>query len=421
MFSAIADDFTGACDAGVQFRKHGLRTFVSSEMDLSDSFFGKSGVSIIDTESRNVSAEEAYCKVKHSLKFLADIGSNLAYKKIDSTLRGNLGAEIDAVLDELRVKALVVAPAFPQHGRTTVNGQMLVYGIPLEKTEFALDPVNPVKKSDISSLINIQSDREIANIRLSSVRGSIEQLEERIRGLITDRFKVIVADAETQSDLSHIADASFDTGALPCGSAGLANEIARLLSLRTHRKGVLIISGSLSDVTLRQIERIKEVLGTETFEIDLSSLNDDVKRKSKIEDLVSRIGNVLRDERDAVLRLPVRRIEFQTTKTDSINSLSRREDTDKLLSILSDVFENIMTKYEMSGLVMVGGDTAVRMLKGAGSNGVSLEEEVLPGMPLCRIMGGKLSGMRVVTKAGGFGDEDALVDIINYMKRNSEN
>ncbi|MFB0550944.1 MAG: four-carbon acid sugar kinase family protein, partial [Nitrososphaeria archaeon] len=149
LFGVIADDFTGACDVGVQFRKRGLETVVLAGAQSLTGFEGELDVAVLNTESRNAGPEDAYGKVRDSLGALRKIGARLVYKKIDSTLRGNLGAELDAIMDEAEVKAVIVAPSFPAQKRTTVDGHLLVNNTPLGRTEFALEPSNRLEASHI--------------------------------------------------------------------------------------------------------------------------------------------------------------------------------------------------------------------------------------------------------------------------------
>ncbi|RLI05767.1 hypothetical protein DRO22_02310, partial [Candidatus Bathyarchaeota archaeon] len=118
----IADDFTGACDVAVQFKKQGLETVVLTDIEFLGSFKGVFDVVVVDTETRNLTSEDAYRKVRRAVRLLRQNNVKLVYKKIDSTLRGNIGAEINAVIDELDVKAIIVAPAFPDQKRTVING-----------------------------------------------------------------------------------------------------------------------------------------------------------------------------------------------------------------------------------------------------------------------------------------------------------
>ena len=144
--AVIADDDSGGNDTGLQFHKAGLQTLVcvASEAVTFESA-GRFDVLVFDTESRNCDRAEAYEKVMAACRRLP--GQQLVYKKVDSTLRGNLRAELDAVMQTLGFDLCMVAPAFPEAGRTTIGGYHLVHGIPLARTETARDPLRPVRAS----------------------------------------------------------------------------------------------------------------------------------------------------------------------------------------------------------------------------------------------------------------------------------
>jgi len=218
-FVVVADDFTGACDVGVQFKKYGLKTVVLTELkNLSK--FEEYDVIVIDSESRNNPLVDAYNRMKEIAAYLKETDRRLIYKKIDSTLRGNIGVELDAIIDELDLEAAIIAPSFPAAGRTTLNGRVFVNGVPLEETGFAHDPLKPIKTSYIPDLIGEQTGKKVGLITLPIIREGMELLETSIRSLMEDGCKIIVADAENVRDLRLIAKAALSLKILPCGSAG---------------------------------------------------------------------------------------------------------------------------------------------------------------------------------------------------------
>jgi uncharacterized protein YgbK (DUF1537 family) len=70
----------------------------------------------------------------------------------------------------------------------------------------------------------------------------------------------------------------------------------------------------------------------------------------------------------------------------------------------------------LAGIVVTGGDTLLALLGALGARGVDLEREVAPGLPLGRIVGGQWAGTPLVSKAGGFGGEEVLVDTVQVLK-----
>ena len=164
----IADDLSSATDCGVQMLPGGLRAVVPLQprSKIPD------GVDIISfhTDSRALPQKEAYRATKACLRDRALAPPTVFYKSVDSTLRGNPGAEIDALLDSGFFDAAVVAPAFPTYGRTTTAGRQFVHGVPLDETEFASDPTVPVTTSSIAGRIAEQCSRPAISITLEAQR-----------------------------------------------------------------------------------------------------------------------------------------------------------------------------------------------------------------------------------------------------------
>ena len=136
----VADDLTGAMDSSGYFAARGL----STDVILDPSYSSDADVVVITTSSRAEHPNVARERVRQAVKGLA---GRTIYKKIDSTLRGNIGAELMAAMHEADCEKAIVAPAFPAVGRTTVNGVLLVDGTPVAETQFANDPVSPVSES----------------------------------------------------------------------------------------------------------------------------------------------------------------------------------------------------------------------------------------------------------------------------------
>ena len=147
----IADDLTGAADSGVQLKRSGYRTAVvfrradlPPEVDLD--------AVAVDTDSRSSPAGFAAKRVLEAGRAMNN--ARVIYKKIDSTLRGPIAAELAAALGATGRTKAVVAPAFPSAGRTTFEGVQLVNGKPVHQTGLAYDPSTPVSESHIPYLLS---------------------------------------------------------------------------------------------------------------------------------------------------------------------------------------------------------------------------------------------------------------------------
>ena len=152
----IADDFTGALDTGVQLAAHGIPTqVVVGQADLSAC---SSTVLVVDTETRHLSAAKAAEAVARLTRSAVENGVGCIYKKTDSALRGNIGAELAALLKASGARNLPFLPAFPQIGRTTKKGVHYIDGVPVNESPFGIDPFEPVRCAEVTKLIHLQTD-----------------------------------------------------------------------------------------------------------------------------------------------------------------------------------------------------------------------------------------------------------------------
>ena len=148
---AIADDLTGALETGAKFASRGLTSRVTTEPGLTAR--PEVDVLVVDTETRHLPGGEAADVVRGLAAAAVEFTPWLIYKKTDSTLRGNIAAELRALQQVMPDRELIYAPAYPEMGRTVKEGRLLVHGVPVHQTAFARDPLNPVVHSDITKLL----------------------------------------------------------------------------------------------------------------------------------------------------------------------------------------------------------------------------------------------------------------------------
>lgn len=190
---AIADDLTGALEVGAILAGLGVPALVTLDVDHAP----VEGVLVIDSETRHVAPDVA--RVLH--RRLAARWHGPIFKKTDSTLRGNIGAEFTGLI-EATGRRLVYIPAYPKAGRTVRDSVLYVDGVPITETVFARDPRNPVRESSVAALMA----RDCA-------------------------FPVEVRDASTDDELAAIAG-TLDAGALVASPAGFTSHWAARLPRR---------------------------------------------------------------------------------------------------------------------------------------------------------------------------------------------
>ena len=270
----IADDLTGGADAGAQFIERGLSTFlISYEENLSIDFskYALQDVLVINTDSRGLSPEKASYLISRLFKGHDPDPFAVIYKKIDSTLRGNVGYEIDALMRETGNPFCFMTPSYPEQNRTVVDGILMISGEPLASTEISRDASFPVRESHVCKLLTLQSRNPIGWIGLKDVASGKERLKRRVEEEKKRGNRIIVFDAASRRDLMNIAEVAFRMERIPLfvGSAGLAKEVARKLSSSEPKplqhapertklfKHLLIVSGSASSVTHEQLRRVE--------------------------------------------------------------------------------------------------------------------------------------------------------------------
>ena len=222
----IADDLTGACDAAVQFALRGFGTTVSLRADGQPGSIAE--MTALSTASRDEPAEAAGDKVEAACRWMSRHGITVLFKKIDSTLRGNVGAEIQTVMEACEFPKAVINPAFPAMGRALVGGRLYVHG------------VEPTPACHLPSML--PSDPRLQ-----------------------------VADAATEEELSGIARMALDQDppALLVGSAGLARAAAAIVGGRCGRPAsaetprgdqqpMVFVVGSVHEVTTAQVGHLLE-------------------------------------------------------------------------------------------------------------------------------------------------------------------
>jgi uncharacterized protein YgbK (DUF1537 family) len=414
----VADDLTGANDTGVQFAKVGLRTLVIWKPDLPHELLAEYDVVVIDTETRGKPMEEAYEEAYAAATAVNRSGATYFYKKVDSTMRGNIGAELDAMLDALQVSLAIVSPAYPRNGRTMVDGRLLVGGVPLERTEAARDPITPVSDSNVQLVLKRQSRRMISSIPLTTIAEGPEYLKEFMQRERLLGTEVFVADATSEADLETIAQAASSLGetVLLCGSAGLAEKMPLAFGLLPREGGVLVLAGTASSVTARQIDFLERTHGARVVTVDPQRVFGGEEQRNREVTRSRRIAKEALDKGgDVVVRWASSFAEAE--KSMKLTGLSDAQDMSRVaLSTLVAIATTLINR-SLSGLVLTGGDTAMSFVDSLGAMGIGVTGEVESGVPAVTIVGGKWDGMRVVTKAGGFGDEMTLVRIVQYLRR----
>lgn len=393
----LADDFTGALDTAVQLTGYGKKIrVIDAEKSLLSSEVAKDEVLVFNTDTRHCDPKQAYEKILHLTKRAAKSGVRCIYKKTDSVLRGNIGAELAGVMEGSGRKKTFFVPAFPKMERTTRNGIQRWKGIPIHETAFGQDPFEPLSTSVVSEILAEQGLYSCTSVPISTA-------------IPETPASCIVFDAESDADLGKITEqlkGSVDSCVL-AGCAGFAAWLPQLLGWhRVETKiplcadQLLIVSGSVHPVTAEQLKYAQEN-ALPIFYLDPLKANEQEQRDL----LVACIENCFKETRQACLAVPAKSLTpFESGARETISAC------------LADITRQVIENNNRTLLMVNGGDTLLNVLRMLGSRCVSPVCEIFPGI-VFSYADTDFGLLTVVTKSGGFGDENVLIKIKEGLRQ----
>jgi uncharacterized protein YgbK (DUF1537 family) len=405
----LADDLSGAADCANACMSSGLSALVSFN-EVEHHF--ETEVLSIDCDTRHLSPTEAAARITRVMQSSHLRPSDrILFKKIDSTLRGNIASELQTLLAERRASSpnrvvAIIAPAFPAGGRTTVDGHQLVHGIPLEKTEIWLH-------NDLPGVAHLPS--MLGHAGLSTALLSLSIVRSHFANLLSSMLElaaaadVIVCDAETDDDLSAIAHASVALGGdtVWVGSAGLAYQLPHAAGLPPSTTSMqpefisgptLLVVGSMSSVSHLQARVLEDAIPVTSIRIPTDVLLEG-RSGSAWNVLAGRVHESLKSGKDTLIVLD---------PNGTVGPDGRRCLTASLRLLLAPHASLV------GSLFATGGETARAILEGWGISSLHMLGELEPGLPFSfgRIHDRPLP---ILTKAGTFGNQDTLVSCWQFF------
>ncbi len=368
----LADDFTGACDAAAGFARsratlvvHGLPARWPSAADGIEVL----GVDLDLRERSNADADAVTREV--ALQLCSAEPAAEVFLKIDSTLRGPIAGLMAGALMGSARQVAVIAPAFPEQGRLMRAGCVVVDGEPGASLTQALG-------MEGTALLGANFARSAEDIELA-----VEHARNR-------GARHVVVDADGIETLRSVAIAwrRHATEWLLVGSAGLARQVAGSANqpnretLTPSQGPILVVAGSPAAATQAQIERLRGLGPSVLVGVGLPV----PRRPAGLHEVI------------VVCTAPA-------TERDSGENARA---VAQAIGAWADAFQP-------GAVVLAGGATARLVCERLGAHGVRLQSELQPGIPHGLLRGGLWDGVRVVTKAGGFGTPETLLDVVQAL------
>ena len=428
----IADDLTGANDTALQFKLNGTDTNIILKDNIQKNDQLLSQTWAISTESRNVSPAEAFEKVKYATKLLCEnLNPDYFYKKIDSTVRGNIAVEIMSMLEVLEWDAAVVIPAFPREGRITVGGYQLLKGVPIERTEMAVDPHSPITESHLPTLLKNQLGENLKNlvgtIDLKIVLDGAGPILMQINELISNGKKIIIADSVSTTDIEQVALAIKKSNykILPVGNAAAARVFSNdwfaqeteeeILPVVLPLLPKLIVSGSATHITANQIEKL-ELSGEYEEKCLIIELDMNTVLSGVDENLVNRIIANLKGDNIVLVHTSNLLKNFDGFSEDVVKAdITKSGLANIITDFLAELTNKVLEKSEAI-LITLGGETSYKCCNAINANQLKLIDEVIPAIALSRSIN---KNQWIVTKSGNLGGVNTLIEILQYFERHA--
>lgn len=423
----IADDLTGANATGVLLQKEGFRTYTVLNPERGrDESLSDATCLVIPTDSRSIPSQEAYDRVYHALELLKGEDIRFYSKRIDSTLRGNLGSETDAFLEALGNEYIAVCvPCFPTSGRVLCGGHLLVNGIPLDRTEVALDPKAPIHTSDAAHLFRNESKYPVDSLTLNDIALGQEHLTKRFEEMKKDGIRIVICDAITQSDIDLIAESlvassipfiSVDPGVF---TAAVGKRVIPNSTKRASGK-VLCAIGSVNGVARRQVNVLLKKMNVHEVILTITKVIGTSKER---EEEIKRVTKEILESDESYDVLAVIGDGVDPAKVISFEEYSKRlgKSEEELSSLINTAFAEVVynvlkQRRGIYAIYTTGGDITAAVNDIIGTTGLYLNDEVVPLAGYGLILGGEFAGLQFISKGGMVGNDDAMVTCVKYLQ-----
>ena len=410
----ISDDFTGALDTGVQLSADGAATYVTldSEFNMSD-FAQDIDVLVINTETRHLNREQAYKTVFSITQRAIDAGIPYVYKKTDSVLRGNIGAELAAVLNASGHKQIHFIPAYPEMGRITKNGVHYADGVPIAESIFGNDPFDPVLYSHIPSIISSQT------LIPTHVIHHCEDEEWK------NKEGILIHDSDTSRDMERIAR-TLMTGTASCllaGCAGFAALLPKMLGIQGRKPvtpvllpHMFIACASIHPVSLAQCadatrKGVPQYILTPKEKLDRSWIGNGSDNA-----LVNKILRSCKENPVVILNANGPGEPEATCQYAKENGITQEQLRTEIVSVMGYMIEALLDKELDATAFLMGGDLLYQFAKQTGMKAISPICELEKGVVLSEALY-KGKNIKLISKSGGFGQESLFTDLSKILIR----
>ena len=432
LLGAIADDVTGAADLAGMLREGGARTALLLGLPGEVPALEADAV-VVALKTRSIPAAEARRQSLEALRLLQALGARQILFKycstFDSTSEGNIGPVAEALLDALGAAFTVAVPALPVNGRTQYAGHLFVHGTPISETHMRDHPANPMTDANLVRHLQAQMTQKAGLISFDVVRQGAGAIREAMRRLEETDVAVALVDVLSDEDLSAIAEAALNL-TLVTGGSGIGGALADVWHRRGWLEervgeddeqatgGVLVLAGSCSEATLRQLDLLRGA-GLDGSKLDVRRLLED--EAAEVERLVEASAAALAEGGAALV--------YSSAPTDErarVLEEARRRGHDaervrtRIEVALAAVAERLIREADpasragqaVGAVVVAGGETTGAVAERLGLGVLRVGAALDPGVP---VLHAPAHDLGLVFKSGNFGGDDFFVRALRHF------
>ncbi|MDR0638196.1 MAG: four-carbon acid sugar kinase family protein [Spirochaetaceae bacterium] len=409
----LADDLTGANDTAIQFVNRGLSALVITHPErFSLASYKNYEVIAVSTNSRGMSADDAYNAVRETIRKGKTANGDFFYKKIDSVLRGNPGGELAAVMDEIDISLAIAAPSFP------ANQSILAHG----KLSSGAGVVDAVQ------VFSAGMNRKVESIPLEEIRRGEANTVNYIMDRHAGGVSVFLADAVNEADLELVYRSSMRLGkpSVLAGAAAFANHIAAsmensagkpsrpvdLVALRNNGPS-LVIAGTRQGETAAQVTTLSRILSIPIIRFKVDWIIED-KISEAISEAFDEVVWQMRRKQDMCI-IAVESMFKSAILAGDVARTETEAECGVISGALGALTRKVLDAFDFSVMLCTGGDTSLGVCSSLGIAGIQPVAEIYPGIPIGKIIGGPHEGRYIITKSGRFGNNRSLLEITRYL------
>lgn len=440
----IADDLTGATTVGALLARSKMENVVFLDQEKATNSEFRHDAVVFTSDSRALPPAQAREKVYSLTKVLQGLGVSLFSKRIDTTCRGGIGYEVDAMLEALAEEGderiAVIVPAMPQSRRIVVEGWSLIDSVLLSRTGVANDVRTPVTESHLVKLLQPQLQGKLAHISVARINEGAEVLKVALSDARGSGAKAILVDATSVADISAIATCISELKwKILCVDPGVFTQQYMLsqgfgvpdgqieegtTTGPEDRQGtVLVVAGSAAEVTHHQMSAVLKDPQAKAIQVCIRDLL--VPEDGFTDTCQKYLSELLQLKTDGAFPSIVV-LGLQSTLTGVREDVALLEKEMSLVSgegpsLISRRFGRLAQKIgetvgeNLTGMYLTGGDVMVETCKASGACGLEMVGYVIPQADQARLVGGTFDGLPVVCKGGLTGSKSTAVQCVNRI------